>query len=264
MKMIEIEKQNSEKIDETEKEKQQTSNLLLTLAAVRPLSSVLFLLVLVSCATTPKLPPPPPKYVYQKQPTDETKMPVRGSNSLYRDKASLYEDVKAHRLNDLVTINVAENISASGTADTTANKASSVDASINSLLGIPTNLNLSNLFGKGNTFSPTVNGSNTEAFTGSGETDRAASIVGTITGKVVEVMPNGLLSIEARKEITFNNEKQTLILRGLVQPDDIAVDNSVLSSRISDAEVFFVGEGELQNKQNTGWLVKLMDKVWPF
>ena len=77
-------------------------------------------------------------------------------------------------------------------------------------------------------------------------------------------MPNGILSIEARKEITFNNEKQTLILRGFVQPNDIAVDNSVLSSRISDAEVFFVGEGELQNKQNTGWLVKVMDKIWPF
>ncbi|HYA85695.1 MAG TPA: flagellar basal body L-ring protein FlgH, partial [Nitrospirota bacterium] len=243
---------------------QQASSMKLSLAIVYPLTSVLCLPVLVSCSFTPKLPPPPPRYVYQNQPTDETRMPARGSNSLYCDNASLYEDIKAHRLNDLVTINVAENISATGTADTTANKASSVDASISSLLGIPTNLNLPNLFGKGNTFSPTVNGSNTDAFTGSGETDRAASIVGTITGKVVEVMPNGILSIEARKEITFNNEKQTLILRGFVQPNDIAVDNSVLSSRISDAQVFFVGDGELQSKQNTGWLVKLMDKVWPF
>ncbi len=259
MKIIEIEKSNSVKTDE-----QQALNPILSLSTVCLLFSVLCLIVLASCATTPKLPPPPPRYVYQNQQTDDTKMPARGSNSLYRDRASLYEDVKAHRLNDLVTINVAENISATGTADTTANKASSVNAGINALLGIPTNLNLTNVFGKGNTFSPTVNGSNTEAFTGSGETDRAASIVGTITGKVVEVMPNGLLSIEARKDITFNNEKQTLILRGFIQPDDIAVDNSVLSSRISDAEVFFVGEGELQSKQNTGWLVKLMDKVWPF
>jgi len=264
LKTTEIRKQKSECRDETGDEKQQTSTLSLNLAAACPLPSVLCLLVVVSCASTPKLPPPPPRYVYQSQPIDETRMPARGNNSLYREKASLYEDVKAHRLNDLLTINVAENISATGTADTTANKASSVDASIGSLLGIPTNLNLSNLFGKGNTFSPTVNGSNTEAFTGSGSTDRAASIVGTITGKVVEVMPNGILSIEARKEITFNNEKQTLILRGFVQPDDIAVDNSVLSSRISDAEVFFVGEGVLQSKQDTGWFVKLMDKVWPF
>jgi flagellar L-ring protein FlgH len=264
MMKIERRKQKSEKRDETKNKKQQTSILILNLVTVYPLSSVLCFLVLFSCATTPKLPPPPPRYVYQNQSADDTRIPAKGTNSLYCDKASLFEDVKAHRLNDLVTINVAENISATGTADTTANKASSVDASISNLLGIPTNLNLSNLFGKGNTFSPTVNGSNTEAFTGSGETDRAASIVGTITGKVVEVMPNGILSIEARKEITFNNEKQTLILRGFVQPNDIAVDNSVLSSRISDAEVFFVGEGELQNKQNTGWLVKVMDKIWPF
>ncbi len=126
------------------------------------------------------------------------------------------------------------------------------------------NLNLSNLYGKGNTFSPTVNGAAKEDFKGSGATNRAGSLVGTITAKVVEVMPNGILSIESRKEITINNEKQILILRGMVRPDDIAVDNSVLSNRIADAEVFFVGDGVVQNKQDTGWLVKLMDKVWPF
>jgi flagellar L-ring protein FlgH len=229
-----------------------------------PLSSVLCFLFVVSCASTPKLPPPPPRYVYQNRPSDETSMPTRGSNSLYRDTASLYEDVKAHRLNDLLTINVVESISGSGTADTAANKASSVDAGINSLLGIPTNLNLSNLYGKGNTFSPTINGSTTEDFKGSGATNRAGSLVGTITAKVVEVMPNGILSIESRKEITINNEKQILILRGMVRPEDIAVDNSVLSNRVADAEVFFVGDGVVQSKQDTGWLVKLMDKVWPF
>jgi flagellar L-ring protein precursor FlgH len=228
------------------------------------LSTALCLPVVMSCASTPKLPPPPPRYVYQNRPSDETRMPIRGSNSLYRDTASLYEDVKAHRLNDLITINVIENISGSGTADTAANKASSVDAGINSLLGIPTNLNLANLYGKGNTFSPTVNGSTKEDFKGSGATNRAGSLVGTITAKVVEVMPNGILSIESRKEITINNEKQILILRGMVRPEDVAVDNSVLSNRVADAEVFFVGDGVVQSKQDTGWLVKLMDKVWPF
>jgi flagellar L-ring protein precursor FlgH len=263
MKKKEARSKKSENRDKVT-DKQQTSDIRLQPAAVCLLSSVLCLLFLASCASTPKLPPPPPRYVYQTRQADETRMPARGSNSLYRDTASLYEDLKAHRLNDLITINVVENISGSGTADTAANKASSVDAGINSLLGIPTNLNLSNLYGKGNTFSPTVNGSTKEDFKGSGATNRAGSLVGTITAKVVEVMPNGILSIESRKEITINNEKQILILRGMVRPDDIAVDNSVLSSRVADAEVFFVGDGVVQSKQDTGWLVKLMDKVWPF
>jgi flagellar L-ring protein precursor FlgH len=88
--------------------------------------------------------------------------------------------------------------------------------------------------------------------------------VGTITAKVVEVMPNGNLAIESRKEITINNEKQILILRGMVRPDDVAVDNTVLSNRVSDAEVFFVGDGVVNGKQDTGWLVKMVDAVWPF
>ena len=264
MNTAEIRRQKPENRDETGDEKQLTSDLRLNLTAIGSLSSVLCLLIVVSCSFTPKLPPPPPRYVYQNRPSDETRMPARGSNSLYRDTASLYEDVKAHRLNDLLTINVVENISGSGTADTAASKASTVDASVNSLLGLPLNLGSTNLYGHGNTFTPTVNGSTAEDFKGSGGTNRAGSLVGTITAKVVEVMPNGVLSIEARKEITINNEKQILILRGMVQTDDIAVDNSVLSSRVADAEVFFVGDGVVQSKQDTGWLVKLMDKVWPF
>jgi flagellar L-ring protein precursor FlgH len=217
-----------------------------------------------SCASSPKLPPPPPRYVYQNTQTEEVKSPMHGGNSLWRDTASLYEDVKARRLNDLITINVVENISGSGAADTAASRKSSADAAVTSLLGVPLNLNLPNLYGNGKTFSPTVSGSSQNDFKGSGATTRSGNLVGTITAKVVEVMPNGLLALESRKEITINNEKQILVLRGMVRPDDIAVDNSVLSSRIADAEVFFVGDGVIQGKQDTGWLVKMLDKVWPF
>jgi flagellar L-ring protein precursor FlgH len=229
------------------------------------LSSLVALAIVVSsCASTPKLPPPPPRYIYQTTQAEAPKPAVRGSNSLWHETAGLYEDVKARRLNDLLTIRVAENISGSGAADTAASRKSSADAGVDSLLGIPTDLGLSNLYGKGKGFSPTVKGSMQDDFKGSGATTRAGSLVGTITAKVVEVMPNGTLAIESRKEITINNEKQILILRGIVRPDDIAVDNSVLSSRVADAEVFFVGDGVLAGKQNTGWLVKILDKVWPF
>jgi flagellar L-ring protein precursor FlgH len=202
--------------------------------------------------------------VYQHSPADETKPSVSGNNSLWRETASLYEDVKARRLNDLITINVVENISGSGTADTAASRKSSVDAGLDSLLGLPLNMNKLNMFGQGNTFSPGVKGSMQDDFKGAGATNRAGNLVGTITAKVVEVMPNGNLAIESRKEITINNEKQILILRGMVRPDDVAVDNTVLSNRVSDAEVFFVGDGVVNGKQDTGWLVKLVDAVWPF
>jgi flagellar L-ring protein precursor FlgH len=222
-------------------------------------------LLTLSCASTPKLPPPPPRYVYEhNNQTVESSTPLPGTNSLWRDTASLVEDVKARRLNDLLTINVVENISGSGTANTATDKTSSTDGAVNNIFGIPTNLGFANMFGKGFTFAPTVNGSMTDSFKGDGATTRAGSLLGTITAKVVEVMPNGNLAIESRKDITINNEKQTLILRGMVRPDDVATDNTVLSSRVADAEVYFVGDGVVQSKQDTGWFDKILDKIWPF
>ena len=219
----------------------------------------------LSCASTPKLPPPAPRYVYEKHnQAQEAGAPLAGTNSLWRDSASLYEDVKARRLNDLLTINVVENISGSGTANTATDKTSSTDGAVNNVFGIPTNLGMANLFGKGFTFSPTVNGSMTDSFKGDGSTTRAGSLIGTITAKVVEVMPNGNLAIESRKDITINNEKQTLILRGMVRPDDVAPNNTILSSQVADAEVYFVGDGVVQSKQDTGWFDKILDKIWPF
>lgn len=222
----------------------------------------IFCLVLFSTScmmTKVQLPPSPPKYVY----TDE-KIEHPSPNSLWRDTASLYEDVKARRLNDLVTIRVVENITGSGKADTSTNKASSLDVGVEKFFGAPLDLNAKNLFGHGNAFSPGVKGSASDDFKGSGTTTREGTLVGTITAKVVEVMPNNNLILEARKELTINNEKQILVLRGMIRPDDILVDNTVLSSRISDASIYFVGDGIVQDKQRPGWLVRILDNVWPF
>lgn len=212
---------------------------------------------LSGCATTPPLPPHPPKYVYK-----EEKAPAVSTNSLWTDRASLYEDTKARRLNDIVTINVVENITGSGTADTSTGKDSSLDASVSTFFGAP--LSMLNAFGKGTSLNPNVSGSMKDTFKGTGSTTRAGKLVGTITAKVAEVMPNGNLVLEARKDITINNEKQTLVLRGMIRTTDIAIDNTISSSKVADAEVFYIGDGVVQDKQSPGWLVKILDKAWPF
>jgi len=219
---------------------------------------LLYAFFLFSCATTPDLPPAPPKYIYEEKAEPST------LNSLWRDTASLYEDVKARRLNDLVTILVVENISGSGKADTDTERESTLEAKVDDFLGAPPNLNLQNLYGRGYTFSPTVKGSMKDDFKGTGETNREGKLVGTITAKVVEVMPNSNLVIESRKEITINNEQQFLVLRGMIRPYDIAADNTVPSTRVADAQIYFVGNGVVQDKQSPGWLVRIMDRVWPF
>ncbi len=217
------------------------------------------LIFLNSCATTPELPPPPPKYVYQ-----EERVQKPSANSLWVERASLYEDNRARRLNDLVTIRVIETIAGSGKADTKTGRKSEVDAGVDTIFGYPLDFNLTNLFGKGNTFKPSVKGSMESDFQGSGATNREGKLIGTITATVVEIMPNGNLVIESRKEITINHEKQILVLRGMIRTEDVMVDNTVLSSKVANAEVFFVGDGIIQDKQRPGWLARFIDRVWPF
>jgi len=165
---------------------------------------------------------------------------------------------------DLVTINVVENISGSGEADTTTGKKSTLDGSVTGFFGAPLDLNRPNLYGRGHTFSPSVSGSMESKFEGSGATTRAGKIAGTITARVVETLPGGNLVIESRKEITVNEERQVLVLRGTIRPEDISPANTIPSTRVADAEVYLVGHGVVQDKQRPGWLVRILDAVWPF
>jgi len=220
-----------------------------------------------SCATpSAKLPPPPPKYVESYE-HDEM---GRSMNSLWNDGPSLFEDRKAHRVNDLVTIYVVESLSGSGSANTETSRDSSATFELAKFLGMNKDFNLHNVFllkdmYKGsNVFEPSVEGTGESEFKGEGETAREGELTATITAKVVEVLPNGNLVLEARKELTINNETQILVLRGIVRPDDISADNTVQSTRIADAQVYYVGDGVLQDKQSPGWLVRILDKIWPF
>ncbi|MBI5408119.1 MAG: flagellar basal body L-ring protein FlgH [Nitrospirae bacterium] len=226
-----------------------------------------FWILLYGCATpSANLPPPPLKYV---QPVDE-KIIRQSANSLWSDSANIFEDTKARRLNDLVTIKIEESLIGSGKADTQTSRDSSLDFALTNLFGMNNDFNLQNafllrdLFKGDNVFEPSVKSASKSEFKGKGDTNREGKLVATITAKVVEVIPNGNLLLEARKELTINDEKQILVLSGIVKPDDIDSSNTVSSSKIADAQIYYVGDGVLQDKQSPGWFVRVLDKVWPF
>lgn len=232
-----------------------------------PLSLILMLAVVSACATpAAKLPPPPPKYVeYPQDATAKTSL-----NSLWDGNAVLFEDRKARRLNDLVTINIVENLSGSGTADTDTSRESTHKAELAKFLGMNLDFGaqnrslLKNLYKGGNVFEPSIESTTKSDFKGKGDTNREGTLVATITAKVVEVLPNGNVVLEARKELTINNEKQILVLGGVARPDDISSDNTILSTKIADARVYYVGDGVIQEKQSPGWMVRVLDYAWPF
>ncbi len=220
-------------------------------------------LLAVSCATPTQFSKEmPPNYVRAR----EIKNEIRTKGSLWSDSAGLFEDRKARGLNDLVTIKIIETSAASKKADTSTSRASSVDLGIESLFGNSLNYNLANVLGQSSSGSlkPEIKATAKNDFAGTGNTSREGSLVATITARVVDVLPNGNFIIESRKDITVNREKQLLLLRGVIRPDDIAGDNTILSSYVANAEMIYTGDGVVNDKQGQGWLVKLMDWVWPF
>ncbi len=209
--------------------------------------------------------PMPPRYVETKE-----KEASSSEGSLWKDSASLFEDRRAKRVNDLVTILINEKSTASKKATTNASRDSSADYGLDNFFGMNTDFGVDKLpmlggFYKGaNVFSPSVEGKGKSDFKGKGDTTREGKLTGTVTAKVVEVLPNSNLVLESRKEVVVNNEKEILVLKGIVRPDDISPNNTVLSQYIADAQIYFVGDGVLDDKQSQGWLVRFLDKVWPF
>jgi flagellar L-ring protein precursor FlgH len=113
-------------------------------------------------------------------------------------------------------------------------------------------------------FSPQAKGELKNEFKGEGTTKRSDSLVATLSAKVVEVMDRGLLRIEGYRELNINNERQYILVRGVVRTEDISMDNTVQSTAIADAQISYSGRGVLSDKQRTGWFTRVLDYVSPF
>jgi flagellar L-ring protein precursor FlgH len=108
------------------------------------------------------------------------------------------------------------------------------------------------------------NYSSASTFAGTGSTARNGQLSGTIAVRVAREMPNGDLFLEGTKVVMINTEEYHLYVSGLVRPTDIQQDNSVLSSRIADAQIEFTGRGDVADQQRKGWGARLLDAVNPF
>ena len=166
----------------------------------------------------------------------------------------LFSDPKARRAGDVITIQIAESSSASNSADTSTDRESSLSAGISELFGINTS-DLDNL---------SVSGEIESEFEGSGSTSRSGKLDAYITARVVEVMPNRNLKVTGSREIMVNNEKQIMMIYGVVRPRDISENNVVLSTFVADARIAYSGAGIVDDRQRPGWLANALNTVWPF
>jgi flagellar L-ring protein precursor FlgH len=186
-----------------------------------------------------------------------------GADSLWKEDASqvsIFADKKAHRVGDIVTVIIQENNGATRNNNTTTARTSSVDASISSFLYPASASGL--LTKKGQLPAMSLSGKNT--FNGGGQINNVETITAQLAVKVIDVLPNGNLVVEGRRQTAFSGEKQDAILRGTVRYDDISATNTVYSYNIADPSIQFISHGAVSDSQNKGWFTKVWDKVSPF
>ncbi|HKK99857.1 MAG TPA: flagellar basal body L-ring protein FlgH [Desulfotignum sp.] len=180
--------------------------------------------------------------------------------SLWTDaKKSLFEDTKANYVGDTVIVDIVENASSRMDVNTETSRNTRMR------VGVPT-LNAfgyaTNLGGGDNANLVSTDFSND--FEGEAESDRSGQVTASIAARVVEVLPNGNLSIFGRRAMKIDNETQYIIVSGIVRPQDIAATNRVQSTFLADSRIEYYGKGALADKQKPGWGNRLIDNLWPF
>jgi len=170
--------------------------------------------------------------------------------------ADAARDVRASQIDDLLTIVVAEQASAVTSGTTKTQRTSSTKNSVAALGGITRSTGpLANL--------AAISGDTQLA--GQGTTSRTTTLNTTLTARVVYVLPNGGLLVEASKDLLINSEFQTITVRGVVRPADIDATNSVLSSRLGQLEVKVNGKGVVGDAiRRPFFLYRLLLGLLPF
>lgn len=184
------------------------------------------------------------------------------NGSIWQSASSgLTDDLKARRRGDTVTIVISEVASASKASKTDTTRSSEISAGIPNFMGLEGSKVVSKYLGD---LTKLISASNSSKFAGNGSTSRDESLKATITARVVDVLPNGNLMIEGRRNIKVNNEDQEIILEGTVRSRDVSPDNTVNSIYVADARISYSGRGIISDQQSPGWLMSIIDKVWPF
>ncbi len=199
--------------------------------------SALILLATVAVAKTGKpAAQPATLQQYVERVSGRQVAPVVSSGSLFPlsggSLTNLAADTKARGLNDIVVIRIVENTLAQASGSVAAQRTYAANSAITGVGGqtVPY-------------MNPLIGLNSSTNLKGTGTANSQSQLLTSVAGRVVAVLPNGYMVVEVEHQVAFNQQSQTLILRGLVRPADIGTDNSVLSTELSDLEIELKGKG---------------------
>jgi len=175
-----------------------------------------------------------------------------GFGSIYKPKqGSLFAmEGRASRVGDILTVAFTESFQATKSQNAATSRSSESSVTFPPVVEklIP-----------GEEFASS--GENT--FSGSGSTAQSNSLTGSVSVHVIRVFGNGNLEIMGQKKLTLNNGDEYIRVSGIVRPRDISADNVVQSDRIANADINYIGAGDIARSGKKGWYTKLMETISP-
>lgn len=195
----------------------------------------------------------------------QTAQPANGS--LYQTGAmTLFNDARAHRVGDIITISLSENMTAKKKDEAKYNKSNSQDYGITTPFSVTTP---NNVIGDAiSTVTSPLKGlsigyGSEGAFSGKSDVKQNSSLSGSIAVTVVEVIPNGNLVIRGEKWITIHDGDEVVQFAGIIRPEDIQPDNTISSEKVADVRLVYKDVGMTGNNARTGAGTQWLTKYWP-
>ncbi len=241
--------------------------ILSTLAAMSLLAGCASLDQLQRVGEEPKLsaienPTAQPGYQAINMPMPEIVPASYQPNSLFSNEArGFFKDQRAHRIGDILTVIVTIDDSAQISNATSRKRSAANEASLGTSLG--------SAFGKkipgvdlDATGGISTGGLMTDG--GNGSVNRKESLQTMVAVVVTQMLPNGNLVVEGRQEVRVNFEIRDLIIAGIVRPEDIGSDNTIMSEKIAEARIAYGGRGQITDVQQPRYGQQIADAILPF
>ena len=170
--------------------------------------------------------------------------------------ATISKDYKARNPGDLIVIHLVDNFTAATNGENKQTRQFSSNSAITGLVGtIGARNRLQNLFNANSAYS----------LDGKGQSTLSSNVSLNLAAQVMESLPNGMLVVQAARDITVGNDRQTVLIRGLIRPGDLAPDNSVASTAISNLEVEIKGKGAVADaSRQPNIIIRILLKIFSF
>lgn len=168
------------------------------------------------------------------------------------NKGSLFAmESRANRVGDILTVAFSESFQATKSQNAATSRSSENSVTLPTV--VENMLPGTDLFA----------GSGDSTFTGSGSTAQSNSLTGSVSVHVVRVFDNGNLEIIGQKKLTLNNGDEYIRVSGIVRPRDISADNVVQSDRIANANIDYIGAGDIARTGKKGWYTRMLETISP-